>query len=259
MSFSLANAAEFCFPETFMSAVSLVIPCRNESARLPRTLEVLGQFLESFAPTIEVVVVVEQSSDNTVEIAKAFAVKEDRIRVIANSIARGKGYAVKTGMLAATGDIVFFSDADLSVPLRFIPPFLEEFEKGADVVFGSRQHPDSVIPISQPFLRVAYGRLFNFSLRAFGATRFKDTQCGFKAFRREAAQWVFSRLTIDGFGFDVEALALADAMGYSIRECPVEWSDAPGTKVRALRDGAAAFAEAIPAAWRARKFRPTPP
>ena len=242
-----------------MPAVSLVIPCRNESARLPRTLEVLGQFLESFEPSIEVVIVVELSSDNTVQIAKAFAAKDDRVRVIANSIARGKGYAVKTGMLAATGDVVFFSDADLSVPLRFIPPFLEKFEKGADVVFGSRQHPDSVIPISQPVLRVAYGRLFNLSLRAFRATRFKDTQCGFKAFRREAAQWVFSRLTIDGFGFDVEALALADAMGYSIQESPVEWSDAPGTKVSALRDGAIAFAEAIPAAWRARKFRSTHP
>jgi len=240
-----------------MPQVSLVIPCRNESARLPRTLEVLGQFLESFEPSVEVVVVVEQSSDNTVQIAREFAAKDDRIRVIANPIARGKGYAVKTGMLSATGDIIFFMDADLSVPLRFVTEYLADFEAGADVVFGSRQHQESVIARSQPFQRVAYGRLFNFSLRALGATRFKDTQCGFKAFRREAAQWIFSRLTVDGFGFDVEALALADVMGYKIRERPVEWSDAPGSTVRALRDGSAAFQEALLASWKARRFRST--
>lgn len=201
---------------------------------------------------VEVIIVVEKSTDDTADLARRQAAEDSRFRAICNSVSRGKGFAVKTGMLAATGDLVFFMDADLSVPLRFVDAFLPWFDN-ADVVFGSRQHPETVIPISQPFFRVFYGRIFNLALRVCGATSFKDTQCGFKAFRREAAQAVFSRLTLDGFGFDVEAMALAEALKLRIVERPVEWSDAPGTKVRALRDGTSAFFEAVGAAKRAQK------
>lgn len=201
---------------------------------------------------VEVIIVVEKSTDDTADLARRQAAEDSRFRAICNSVSRGKGFAVKTGMLAATGDLVFFMDADLSVPLRFVDAFLPWFDD-ADVVFGSRQHPETVIPISQPFFRVFYGRIFNLALRVCGATSFKDTQCGFKAFRREAAQAVFSRLTLDGFGFDVEAMALAEALKLRIVERPVEWSDAPGTKVRALRDGTSAFFEAVAAAKRAQK------
>lgn len=230
--------------------VSLVIPCRNESARLPATLRELEAFLD---PHTEVVIVVEKSTDDTAAIARAVAQRDPRFRVIENSVGRGKGYAVKIGMLAASGDIVFFMDADLSVPLRFVSAFLTVFDHDhADVVIGSRRHRDSVIPRSQPLLRVIYGRIFNLCLRFLGATRFKDTQCGFKAFRRSAAQSVFPRLTIDGFGFDVEALALAETSGFRVVDHPVEWSDAPGSKVSALRDGISSFYEAVLAARRAR-------
>ncbi len=174
------------------------------------------------------------------------------MRVIANPVGRGKGYAVKTGMLEAEGDRVFFMDADLSVPLRFVTEYLPWFDSG-DVVFGSRQHAESVIARSQPWIRVAYGRMFNLCLRGVGATRFKDTQCGFKGFRREAAREVFSRVTLDGFGFDVEALAVAEALGCRVIERPVEWSDSPGSKVRAVRDGVSAFVDAVLAARRARR------
>jgi len=242
-----------------MPPLSLVIPCRNESARLPATLESLAEFARATGLDAEVVIVVENSTDNTAELAQSWAAAAPGRRAICNPIARGKGYAVKTGMLSAGGDVVFFMDADLSVPLRFVADFLPFFADGADVVFGSRQHRDSVITRSQPFLRVFYGRMFNLCLRLLGATSFKDTQCGFKAFRREAAQEVFSRLTLDGFGFDVEAMALAEVLQYKIVERPVEWSDAPGSKVRALRDGISSFYEAVLAARRAqRNHRPRP-
>jgi dolichyl-phosphate beta-glucosyltransferase len=235
-----------------MPSLSLVIPSRNESARLPATLKAVRAWLDAAPRDAEVILVVEKSTDDTADIARRQEAEDPRFRAICNPQARGKGFAVKTGMLAAAGDIVFFMDADLSVPLRFVEAFLPSFAE-ADVVFASRQHPETVIPISQPFFRVFYGRVFNLALRLCGATSFKDTQCGFKAFRREAAREVFSRLTLDGFGFDVEAMALAEALRLRIVERPVEWSDAPGTKVRALRDGTSAFFEAVRAAKRAQR------
>ncbi|MEX1119634.1 MAG: glycosyltransferase [Terrimicrobiaceae bacterium] len=239
-----------------MPAVSLVIPCRNEQARLPSTLDAVKGFLDRADFPGEVVVVVEKGTDQTVEIATSYTREDPRFHVIANPVARGKGFAVKTGMLAATGDVIFFMDADLSVPLRFVPDFLAGFAQGADVVFGSRQHPDSVIVRSQPLRRVLAGRAFNLCLRLCGATKFHDTQCGFKAFRKAAAKAIFENLSVDGFGFDVEALALADHLGFRIVERPVEWCDAPGSKVRALRDGSRAFLEAVAGAKRAKKISP---
>jgi dolichyl-phosphate beta-glucosyltransferase len=234
-----------------MPSLSLVIPCRNEAVRLPVTLRAVAAWLDARDYAVEVLIVVEKSTDNTAELAKTQEAADGRFRAICNPVARGKGYAVKTGMLAATGDIVFFMDVDLSVPLRFVDAFLPHFEK-ADVVFGSRRHPESVIAVRQPLFRVVCGRAFNVALRLCGATSFRDTQCGFKGYRRVAARAVFARLSVDGFGFDVEAMARAEALGLRIVERPVEWSDAPGTKVRALRQGTRAFVEAVFAARRAR-------
>lgn len=231
--------------------VSIVVPCRNEESRLPRTLAALDRFIAGASYPIEVVIVVEPGRDGTVALARRMEAENPAFRAIIQPLQRGKGFAVKTGMLAATGDIIFFMDADLSVPLRFVDEFLPCLDH-ADVVFGSRRHPQSIIGQRQPLFRVVSGRAFNLALRFCGATRFRDTQCGFKAFRAEAARAVFSRLTVDGFGFDVEALAWADALGYRLLERPVEWNDAPGTKVRALSDGSRAFFEAVLAARRAR-------
>ncbi len=231
--------------------VSIVVPCRNEEARLPRTLDALRQFIDGAAYPVEVVIVVESGHDGTAELARRKEAENPAFRAMIQPSHHGKGFAVKTGMLAATGELIFFMDADLSVPLRFVDEFLPFFDQ-ADVIFGSRRHPQSIIGQSQPFFRVASGRAFNLALRFCGVTRFRDTQCGFKAFRADAARAVFSRLTVDGFGFDVEALAWADALGYRLMERPVEWNDAPGTKVRALSDGSRAFFEAVLAARRAR-------
>lgn len=232
--------------------VSIVIPCRNESLRLPGTLQAIREFLAEKPLDTEVVIVVEKSSDNTADLARSAALTDPRFRAICNGESRGKGFAVKTGMLAARGEIVFFMDADLSVPLRFIWEFLPFFEQGADVVFGSRRHRESLVPTRQPVFRIVSGRLFNYALRFTGATAFKDTHCGFKAFRREAAQKIFSRVQLDGFAFDVEALALARVLGCRVIERPVEWHDAPGSKVN-TRSGAAAFYDAVLAAWRVQR------
>ncbi|CAN5573675.1 glycosyltransferase family 2 protein [soil metagenome] len=229
-----------------------MIPCRNESRRLPATLQAIQAFLDAGSLTVEVIIVVEKGTDNTEEIAQDAARGDARFRAICNPVGRGKGYAVKTGMLAAGGEIVFFMDADLSVPLRYVTEFLPYFGEGADVVFGSRRHRESVIPRNQPFFRVVSGRLFNHALRLTGATSFKDTQCGFKAFRHEAARKIFQKVELDGFAFDVEVLALAEVFGYKIVERPVEWTDAPGSTVNA-RSGASAFYDAVLAAWRVQR------
>jgi glycosyltransferase involved in cell wall biosynthesis len=139
-----------------MPYLSLVIPCRNESVRLPATLRALSAWLDAGDQSVEVLLVVEKSTDDTAELATRQAQADERFRAICNPVARGKGFAVKTGMLAATGDIVFFMDVDLSVPLRFMDAFMPYFD-GADVVFGSRQHHETVIPVSQPLFRVFCG------------------------------------------------------------------------------------------------------
>ncbi len=166
--------------------ISIVVPSRNEEARLPRTLKALREFDDSAPYPLEVVIVVEPGNDRTAEIARKAEAENGIFRALVQPTPHGKGYAVKTGMLAASGDIIFFMDADLSVPLRCVDEFLPAFDH-ADVVFGSRRHPQSVIGRSQPFFRVASGRAFNLALRMCGVTRFRDTQCGFKAFRVEAA------------------------------------------------------------------------
>lgn len=238
-----------------MPEFSIVIPCRDEAARLPATLLGLREELQQRGVAWEILIVVEPGTDETPALARAEAQRDPRVRALINSEPRGKGWAVRTGMLAAEGDLVFFTDADLSVPARFVAPFAEALRREADVAIASRRHPQTRIPHPQPWTRVAAGRLFNFALRVAGATRRLDTQCGFKGFRRAAARAVFERVQAAGFGFDVEALAWAEALGLNILELPVEWNDAPGSKVRPLRDGIAAFLEGVRGARRAHKNR----
>ncbi|MFM8363666.1 MAG: dolichyl-phosphate beta-glucosyltransferase [Verrucomicrobiota bacterium] len=229
--------------------MSIVIPAREEALRLPSSIRAMRE--EFAGEPWEFLVVVEKSTDGTAELAREAAGGDARFTIVENPVARGKGYAVKSGMLRASGDWIFFMDADLSVPLRFVRRFLKKSE-GADVLVGSRRHRESVIPVRQSLARVAAGRLFNFALRVLGITRLMDTQCGFKAFGREAAREVFSRVEQDGFGFDVEALLIADRLGYRLRELPVEWSDVKGSKVSPT-NGMAALRDAVLAARRVRR------
>lgn len=230
--------------------ISIVIPARNEEARLPASIrEIRRTFpLEPW----EFLLVIEPGTDRTGEVAMLEIQGDPRFKIIENKSAHGKGFAVKTGMLQARGEWVFFMDADLSVPLRFVEEFLR-FTDDADVLMGSRRHPDSLIANRQPLPREMAGRIFNRVLRAAGVTHYSDTQCGFKAFRRHAAREIFSRVEQVGFGFDVEAMALAHVLGFRIKELPVEWADVAGSQLNPLLHGVTSLMEAILAVRRVRR------
>ena len=176
--------------------------------------------------------------------------------MIDNRVQRGKGYAVRSGMKAAAGEIIFFMDADLSVPLEEIDRFLAFFEANpeVDVLLGSRQHPESRIERRQGLLRQTMGRMFNRVLRSLSLLPFRDTQCGFKAFRRKAAGEIFALQTIDGFAFDVEVLLLAQTLGCRIRELPVRWLNSPESKVHIVQDSLQMLGDAFTVNRRVRRI-----
>lgn len=190
---------------------------------------------------------VEPGTDRTREIATEAAACQPNLRVIANEEHRGKGFAVRTGMQAATGEFVFYMDADLSVPLGDVESFAKYFEAHpeVDVLFGNRQHAQSRITLKQSWLRRSMGQAFNTVLRRLAMTGVHDTQCGFKAFRRAAAQAIFARQQIDGFAFDVEVLILAQKLGYKVADHPVEWRNSAESKVRIVQDSLQMLRDAV--------------
>jgi dolichyl-phosphate beta-glucosyltransferase len=216
--------------------LSIVIPVFNEESRLPETLRTLDDFVRT--KSAEVLVVVEKSRDRTLSIAEDFARDHPDFRVLANSVQRGKGYAVKQGMLQARGDFIFFMDVDLSVPLAAVDVFTAEFESNPQVqiLVGNRQHKGSDIVVAQGWLRRGMGQMFNRWVRRLSGIPLRDTQCGFKAFRREAAHELFAEQTLDGFAFDVEILLLAQKKGYAMADLPVEWHNSTASKVHILHD-----------------------
>ena len=218
--------------------LSIVVPAYNEARRLPRTLEKMAEFLGELGRPYEVLVIVERSADGTLDIAARFAAQQAHFQAVDNAVQRGKGYAVRSGMLRARGDFVFYMDADLSVPLAAVTEFLARFGSAprVDVLLGNRQHAMSRITRRQSWLRRSMGQTFNRILKTSGLASHHDTQCGFKAFRREAAREIFTRQTLDGFAFDVEVLLLAERLGCSIADLPVEWINSPESKVRIIRD-----------------------
>lgn len=220
--------------------ISIVIPAYNEERRLPDTIRNLRAFFSRGAATspanlgIEILIVIEKSADRTVELAHETVAGDSMFTIIANDVQRGKGYAVKTGMLRARGELVFFMDADLSTPLAEVFNFVGEFSSHADVdiLIGSRAEAKSQIIKKQTWIRRNMGRGFNRFVQAFGVSGIRDTQCGFKAFRKRTVEPLFSRQTINGFAFDVEILVLAELIGYRVRTIPVRWVNSPDSKVR---------------------------
>ncbi|MEI8342729.1 MAG: dolichyl-phosphate beta-glucosyltransferase [Verrucomicrobiota bacterium] len=227
--------------------LSLVIPAFNEAGRLPASLEKLSGFCESFTFPFEVWVIVEKSEDGTFELASRIVSKQANFHVIDNRVHRGKGYAVRSGMLKARGEFVFYMDTDLSVPLEEIPVFLDFFEKnpGVDLLAGNRQHPQSDIIKRQNWLRQKMGQTFNLILRQLAPVTIRDTQCGFKAFRARAAQEIFLRQQLDGFAFDVEVLLLAEKLGFKTVDLPVRWINSTESKVHIVRDSLRMFMDVI--------------
>ena len=218
--------------------ITIVVPAYKEEKRLPPSIRDIKSFFKGLNMPVEVLVVVEKSPDRTVEKAREAAGDEKWIQVIDNEVQRGKGYAVKSGMLKATGDIVFFMDADLSTPLSEVLNFLAHFAEHpeTDVIIGSRSEAKSQVIKKQSWFRQSLGRGFNKFVQFFGVKGIVDTQCGFKAFRAPAAKDVFSRQTLNGFAFDVEVLMLAQMMNYKIDVRPVKWINDEDSKVRILID-----------------------
>lgn len=212
---------------------SVVIPAYNEKNRLPGTLEQILQFLQQQPFTSEVIVVENGSTDNTHQIAQQFAMQHKNLHVMQSE--KGKGVAVQRGMLAAKGDFRFMCDADLSMPveeiIKFIPPKLQDF----DIAIASREAPDAV-RYNEPSYRHLGGRGINFLIQTLILPGLNDTQCGFKCFRAEVADDIFSRQTMDSWSFDIELLYIARRHGYRIIEIPIHWYHFSDSKVSVLRD-----------------------
>jgi glycosyltransferase involved in cell wall biosynthesis len=224
--------------DPFSPDLSIVIPAYREATRLPHTLEAVVRFAAEARFRIACLVVVERSADDTLAIARRFAAEYPGFEAIDHGGQFGKGRAVRTGMLRARAPIVFFMDADLSVPLADVTKFVEHFHEHpqVDVLIGDRQHPRSDIAVRQTWVRERMGQTFNLILRALTGVRWRDTQCGFKAFRQRAAWEIFQRQTLDGFAFDVEVMLLAERLGFRVESMPVTWINSPESKVRIVRD-----------------------
>ncbi|HYF46185.1 MAG TPA: glycosyltransferase [Acidimicrobiales bacterium] len=224
---------------------SLVIPAYREAARIGGSLERLAA--SPLVADTEVLVVDDGSDDDTADIVRAvFRRTALRGRLVRRGRNLGKGAAVRVGLLAARGDVVVFTDADLSTPVPDIVACFERLERNeADVVFASRAHPDSTMAVRAPRHRTLAGRNFNRLLRGLGLTEALDTQCGLKGFRAEAARRIGTELRTNGFAFDVEILARAERDGLRVQAMPVTWSHVEASRVRPLRDGLAMTADAV--------------
>jgi dolichyl-phosphate beta-glucosyltransferase len=217
---------------------SVVIPCFNEAVRIGETLRLTLDYLAANASESELIVVNDGSTDSTAAIIReVFSEAKVATHLLEDFPNRGKGAAVRTGLLAAQRPIGLFLDADLSTPLSEIPKVIEPVANGdVDVAFGSRALDRSLIGVHQPWRREYAGRFFNLLVRLATGLPFWDTQCGFKAFRIDVCRPIFEASRIDGFAFDVELLYLAHHAGLRMREIPVRWNHAEGSKVHFLHD-----------------------
>jgi len=213
--------------------LSVIIPAYNEERRLGRTLDDVFEYLSNQAYTYEIIIVDDGSSDGTVNLVRQKSEGIQSLRVLPHPDGRnhGKGATVKLGMLSAKGRYRLFMDADNSTTIGHVEQFWPAIERGSDVVIGSRGLKDSDVAVRQSWYRKLAGQVGNKIIQTLALPGIKDTQAGFKMFTAECAEDVFPRLTIDRWGFDVEALAVARHLGYKISELPIRWVDDPNGKV----------------------------
>lgn len=222
------------------TSLSIVIPVYKEANRLPASLESIRAFVQKAGgPAPEVIFVDDGSPDDSVAVISAFAGKRGlpNFRTISYTPNRGKGYAVKTGVLAAAGDLILMSDTDLSTPLDDFSKLKAAIDAGADIACGSRAVAGAHIGVKPPLRRRISSRVFNLLVRAAGVHGIRDTQCGFKLFRAEAAKRIFGTLRTERFAFDVEMIAKARKLGYRLVEVPVNWDYSTNSTVRLLSSG----------------------
>ena len=218
--------------DTEQPYLSLIIPAFNEERRIGKCLDRILAFLHSQPRPFEVIIVDDGSRDHTVEVARQAHKSDPAVRIERQPCNLGKGEAIRKGMLVADGKYLFFSDADLSVPIESLPSFLSRLEKDADVAIGPRRAAGAVIEVHQPLYRELMGKAFTFLSGVILNLPISDFTCGFKGFRKEAARVLFSRQRLGDWSFDAEILYIAKLRGYRTIEVPVAWRDDRATKVR---------------------------
>jgi dolichyl-phosphate beta-glucosyltransferase len=230
--------------------ISIIVPAYNEATRIPQTLRTVENYLEKENWNAEVIVVNDGSTDQTASVVTEACSRFKALRLVENPGNLGKGYSVRHGIFEARGEVLLFTDADLSAPITEMTKLVEPILKNQfDVTFGSRAVDRSLIGVHQSLFRETSGRIFNLFVQVLTGLPFKDTQCGFKAFRRDAAVRVFELQTIMGFGFDPEILYIAHKRRLRLKEVPVRWDHVEGTTVRFLKDSCRMFLDLLVIRW----------
>jgi len=230
---------------SMMLELSVVIPAYNEQFRLPPTLKSVKRFLSEFAPEFEIIVVDDGSRDATAQIVKQLADNDKRIKLVSYEVNKGKGYAVRLGVLTATGNFILLNDADGSSPIEEIVRLRDALSKGADIAIGSRAKPDPTRAVKALAYRTYMGNTFNGIVQSLLLPGIYDTQCGFKLFKHSVAKEVFSRCCIDDFATDVEILYIARRLGYLIEEIAINWVNVDGYKINLMVDPVRMLASVI--------------
>lgn len=230
--------------------LSIIVPSYNEQLRLPPSLDRIAAYIAASDRKTEVLVVDDGSTDKTAQVAASYAGQIANLRVLKNGENRGKGYSVRHGMLEAQGQVVLFTDADLSAPIEEADKLMAAILQ-YDVAIGSRAMDRSLIKVHESVFREFAGIIFNKIVRIVLRLKFVDTQCGFKAFRRDRCKIIFEQQRIERFGFDPELLYLARHHGLKAVEIPVEWSHSPATKINMLRDSVQMFVDVFTIRWNA--------
>jgi dolichyl-phosphate beta-glucosyltransferase len=231
--------------------ISIVIPAYNESARIGRALTEVLRCVHDRAWNAEILVVNDGSTDRTAAVVQEFAQLHPEVRLLNNPKNRGKGFSVRHGVLQAVGEIVMFTDADLSAPMEEAERLFDALHQGADIAIGSRWLERNRQTLKQPLYRQFFGRCFNAITRLVMGLPFADTQCGFKAFRRPVAQTIFQLQRIERWGFDPELLFIALKRGYKIQEVPVTWGHDERSRLSYLKDGLKMLEEVAYIRWEA--------
>lgn len=224
--------------------ISVIVPCYNEERYIKQNIEKLYMYLSENFEKFEIIAVNDGSKDNTLEKLKNIKYPESVYKILDNGINRGKGYSVKRGILSASGDIVCFTDADLSTPVEEIGVAAKLIED-ADIVIGSRRGSNSRVEKDQPLYRKIIGKIFSYIRNIITNLPFEDTQCGFKCFTKQSTNDIFPRQTIDRFAFDVEILYIARKLGYTIKSFPVKWVNDEVSSVNIVRDSIVMFMDLL--------------